>query len=80
VQDGRIAPLELRKFVPLDSLLQLADQPAAQFARLSVVKTPSVPYTHRSVLLIENGNGPGQKASRSWNAAPPRKFAKRSAW
>jgi hypothetical protein len=40
VQDGRIAPLELRKFVPLDSLLQLADQPAAQFARLSVVKTP----------------------------------------
>ncbi len=40
VQDERRAPLELRKFVPLDDLLLPADRPAAQFARLSVVKSP----------------------------------------
>jgi hypothetical protein len=39
VQDERQAPLELRKFVPIDALLTSTDRPAAQFARLSVVKS-----------------------------------------
>ena len=40
VQDERRTPLELRKFVPLDDLLRPSDRPVAQFARLSVVKSP----------------------------------------
>lgn len=40
VQDGRISELELGRFVPLDDLLRPEDRPAAQFARLSVVKAP----------------------------------------
>jgi len=38
VQDGRVSPLELARFVPLDSLLSGEEKPAAQFARLSVTK------------------------------------------
>lgn len=38
VQDGRVAELELSRFVPLDALLDAGHKPAAQFARLSVVK------------------------------------------
>lgn len=40
VQDERLAPLELRNFVPLDDLLCLAERPVAQFARLSVLRSP----------------------------------------
>lgn len=38
VQDGRVAELELARFVPLDSLLDSLGKPAIQGARLSVVK------------------------------------------
>lgn len=38
VQDGRVADLELSRFVPLNTLLTARQKPAAQFARLSVVK------------------------------------------
>lgn len=38
VQDGRVAELELARFVPLDSLLGSLGKPAIQGARLSVIK------------------------------------------
>lgn len=38
VQDGRVAELELGRFVPLGTLLAADQRPAAQFARLSVIK------------------------------------------
>jgi hypothetical protein len=38
VQDGRVSSLELARFVPLDTLLNAQHQPAAQLARLSVIK------------------------------------------
>jgi hypothetical protein len=41
IHDGRTAPLELGKFVPIDALLQPADKPVAQFSRLSVAKSPN---------------------------------------
>ena len=39
IQDERCSPLDLRDFVPLDSLLASSDRPAAQFSRLSVLKS-----------------------------------------
>lgn len=43
VQDEREGPLELNRFVPLDLLLREEVRPAAQFARLSVLKTSASP-------------------------------------
>jgi hypothetical protein len=43
VQDGREGPLELGRFVPLDRLLSDKARPAAQFARLSVMKAAASP-------------------------------------
>lgn len=40
VQDGRAQALELRQLVRLDDLLPAAAWPAAQFARLAVLKGP----------------------------------------
>lgn len=40
VQDGRMGPLELSQFVRIDRVLKPSEEPAAQFGRLSVVRSP----------------------------------------
>ncbi len=44
VQDGRSGPLELRRFVDPEVVLEAAERPASQFGRLSVLR--SVENTH----------------------------------
>ena len=39
VQDGRHGPLELRRFIDLDLVLRPEERPAAQFGRLSVLRS-----------------------------------------
>ena len=40
VQDGRHGPLELARFIDIDTVLRPDEQPAAQFGRLSVLRSP----------------------------------------
>lgn len=40
IQDGRVQPLELSKFISLENYIQAHEQPVAQFSRLSVAKRP----------------------------------------
>lgn len=40
VQDGRQGPLELRRFIDIDTVLSPEERPAAQFGRLSVLRSP----------------------------------------
>lgn len=43
VQDGRMTPVELTRFVDFMPLLRPEEKPVAQFARLSMLKTPRSP-------------------------------------